>query len=95
MRRWQRTHNRRGQTLEEEAKPDFLDLEEEDGDKEVRMMKDAAKDAEEKEEESVEESTSRKKDFDLDEAALQHWSKNSLLISHPKERMGRHTRESS
>jgi hypothetical protein len=55
-----------GETVEEEAKPDFLDLDK-DGDKE-ESMKDAAKDAEEKEEESVDESV--EEEFVLDEAAI-------------------------
>ena len=55
------------ETVEEEAKPDFLDLDK-DGDKE-EPMKDAAKDAEEKEEESVDESV-EEEDFILDEAAV-------------------------
>ena len=55
------------ETIEEEAKPDFLDLDK-DGDKE-EPMKDAAKDAEKKEEESVDESV-EEEDFVLDEAAI-------------------------
>ena len=55
------------EALEEEAKPDFLDLDK-DGDKE-EPMKDAAKDAKGKEEETVDEST-EEDDFVLDEAAI-------------------------
>jgi hypothetical protein len=54
-------------TVEEEAKPDFLDLDK-DGDKK-EPMKDAAKDAEEEEGESVDESV-EDEGFILDEAAI-------------------------
>ena len=56
-----------GETIDEEAKPDFLDLDK-DGDKE-EPMKDAAKDAEEEEAEPVDESV-EEEDFILDEAAI-------------------------
>jgi len=56
------------ETVEEEAKPDFLDLDK-DGDKE-EPMKDAAKDAEKEEEAEPVDESIQEEDFILDEEAI-------------------------